>query len=141
MSRGSQHYYCEDYLLAIEDLIEPKGYARICELAELFCVRNASMSGMILRMARKNLVVRRRYRAVTLTHLVHKKASKLRIRRELLNRFLKKLDLQPSDAMPERHALEHVLGFTASRAIRNWLPKNSDVEAKTTDFRAKVTRH
>jgi Mn-dependent DtxR family transcriptional regulator len=87
MSRGAQFYNCEDYLLAIEDLIKNKGYARICELAETFRVQNASVSGMILRLAQKEWVVRRPYRAVTLTDQGRKIARRLRQRRDFFKNW------------------------------------------------------
>jgi DtxR family manganese transport transcriptional regulator len=127
MSRGAQFYNCEDYLLAIEDLITTKGYARICELADIFRVQNASVSGMILRLAKKEWVVRRPYRAVTLTDQGRKIARRLRKRRDLLGRFFQKLGLKPSETVRELHTLEHVLGLKTSCAIRNWLQRDSEV--------------
>jgi Mn-dependent DtxR family transcriptional regulator len=121
MSRGAQYYNSEDYLLAVDELITTKGYARVCELAEIFHVQNASVSGMILRLAQKDWVVRRRYRAVTLTDRGRQIVRQLRMRRNLLDRFFQKLGLKPSESERELHALEHVLGLKTSRAIRNWL--------------------
>lgn len=133
MSRSAQYYNCEDYILAIEDLITTKGYARICELAEIFRVHNASVSGMILRLAKKEWVVRRPYRAVTLTDQGRKIARRLRKRRDLLDRFFQKLGLKPSESVRELHTLEHVLGLKTSCAIRNWLERDSggEVNAET----------
>jgi Mn-dependent DtxR family transcriptional regulator len=125
MSRGPVHYNCEDYLLAIEDLIATKGYARCCEIAEIFHVQNASVSGMILRLHNKGWVVRQRHRPVTLTDQGRKIARQLWIRRDLLDRFFQKMGLSPSELVQELHTLEHVLSFKASRAIRNRLKMDS----------------
>jgi DtxR family manganese transport transcriptional regulator len=127
MSRSAHYYNCEDYLLAVDELITAKGYARVCELAEIFHVQNASVSGMILRLAQKDWVVRRRYRAVTLSDHGRKIVRKLRARRNLLVRFFQKLGLKPSESERELHALEHVLGLKTTRAIRNWLAKDRGI--------------
>ena len=84
----------EDYLEAIYDLIQTKGYARAVDIAEHLGVKTPSVTNMIQKLDGMGLVAYERYRGLTLTQTGEKMARFSRQKHELITKFLVTLELK-----------------------------------------------
>ncbi|MCK4702530.1 metal-dependent transcriptional regulator [Candidatus Bathyarchaeota archaeon] len=99
----------EDYIRAILEVIEEKGYARIRDIANKVEVRPPSAVGMMKKLDKKKLVVYEKYGGVVFTPEGREIAIAIRNRHDTFKRFLE-IILVPEDiAIKDAHILEHQL--------------------------------
>jgi Mn-dependent DtxR family transcriptional regulator len=99
----------EDYLERIQELTDRQGFARVSDLAEELHLGKASVSSMILRLAKLGLVNNQRYRGFTLTTQGIKVAKTIRERHEVLTQFFEYLEVSPKVAQLDIEGIEHHL--------------------------------
>lgn len=99
----------EDYLRVIYDISVKNGYARVADIAERLEVKPSSVTEMIKKLASKNLVVYKRYRAVTLTEEGRKIGEALKERYNALVELLRVLQVPEEIALDDACKMEHEL--------------------------------
>ncbi|NOZ85504.1 MAG: DtxR family transcriptional regulator [Deltaproteobacteria bacterium] len=100
----------EDYLETIYIMVRDKGFARVKDIANARCVKSASVSPAMRRLAKHGLIkyVRREY--IALTPDGEKEARRIYARHQVLERFfLDVLDVNPKTARNDACAIEHFL--------------------------------
>lgn len=99
----------EDYLKAIYDVVEEKGYARIKDLSNRLNVKPSSATEMVNRLNRIGLVNYERYGALTLTDEGKRIAKSVKTRHETFTKLLEMLFIPKGIAEKDAHELEHRL--------------------------------
>ena len=97
----------EDYLEAIYDLIQTKGYARAVDIAEQLGVTTPSVTGMIQKLDSMGLVVYVRYRGLTLTEKGGKIAKFTQQKHASIVKFLRILGIEEKTAQLDAEGIEH----------------------------------
>ena len=124
----------EDYLRAVYEIIEQKGYARIKDISRELGVRPSSVVEMMKKLRDRGFVVYEKYGSITLTPQGREVAEAVEMRHNTFKKFLE-IILVPEDvAAKDAHVLEHrldsktILQFTRfvefiTRAIATDRPK------------------
>lgn len=99
----------EDYLERIQELTDRQGFARVSDLAEELNLGKASVSSMILRLAKLGLVNNQRYRGFTLTPEGIEVAQTIRQRHVVLTQFFDFLGVSTKVAQKDIEGIEHHL--------------------------------
>ena len=99
----------EDYLRAVYEIIEQKGYARIKDISRELGVRPSSVVEMMRKLHDRGFVVYQKYGGITLTSQGREVAEAVEMRHNTFKRFLE-IILVPEDvAIKDAHVLEHRL--------------------------------
>jgi len=99
----------EDYLRAIYEIVERKGFARIKDIAKEMNLRASTVVEMVRKLHRYGLVNYEKYGGVTLTQDGRTIAESIKERHETFRKFLE-IILVPKDiALKDSHILEHQL--------------------------------
>jgi len=124
----------EDYLRAVYEIIEQKGYARIKDISRELGVRPSSVVEMMRKLHDRGFVVYEKYGSIALTPQGREVAEAVEMRHNTFQKFLE-IILVPEDvAAKDAHVLEHrldsktILQFTRfvefiTRAITTDHPK------------------
>ena len=99
----------EDYLESILFLSENKGYAQVTEIAKSLGVSKASVTEMIIKLKKNNLVNYEKYSTITLTDEGSVIALDIKERHEMLRKFLKLIGVNEEDANRDCCIMEHDL--------------------------------
>lgn len=99
----------EDYLERIHELIEEKGYARVVDIASSLKVRQASVTGMVQKLAELGYLNYEKYRGLILTDKGREVAHHIRSRHETLSRFFSLLNLDEETQKRDIEGIEHHL--------------------------------
>ena len=97
----------EDYLEAIYELIQTKGYARAVDIAERLDVRTPSVTNMIQKLDGMGLVAYERYRGLALTDKGEKMARFAKQKHVLITKFLLILGIEEKTANADAEGIEH----------------------------------
>lgn len=97
----------EDYLEAIYDLIQTKGYARAVDIAEHLDVKTPSVTAMIQKLDGMGLLVYERYRGLTLTQRGEKLARFTQHKHAMILKFLQILGTGERTANEDAEGIEH----------------------------------
>lgn len=111
MSTPSQ----EDYLEAIWDIVERKGYVRVTDIAERLTISRASVSKMIRKLKSDGLLEVERYRGLTLTPEGASRGKTLMARHQILERFLRHLAI--GDPVRIHHDVEGVEHYVSACTV------------------------
>lgn len=99
----------EDYLKAVYDVVEQKGYVRIKDISKELGVRPSTVVEMMRKLHGNGLVVYERYGSITLTPQGREIAEAVKKRHDTFKKFLE-IILVPKDiAAKDAHMLEHQL--------------------------------
>jgi len=99
----------EDYLRAIYNIIERKGYAKIKDISRELGVHPSSATEMMKKLANRGLIIYEKFSGVTLTYQGEDIAKAIFKRHETFAKLLKMI-LVPGDiAEKDAHVLEHGL--------------------------------
>ena len=99
----------EDYLEAIYTIVEKKGYARIKDIATTLHVTPPSVTEMVQKLAKKNLVIYEKYSGVNLTDKGKDVAQSVKYRHDTFNTFLEIILVPGHIAEKDACELEHHL--------------------------------
>jgi Mn-dependent DtxR family transcriptional regulator len=117
----------EDYLEAIYNLDQEKGYISTSDISERLGVRPATVSSMVANLAKKGYLVHERYRGMKLTDPGMKVARSVIRRHEAIFDFLSMLGIGKEVAYEDAEGIEHHLHpITISKFERlvDFLKKN-----------------
>jgi DtxR family Mn-dependent transcriptional regulator len=99
----------EDYLRAVYEIIEQKGYARIKDISRELGVKPSSVVEMMRKLRSRGFVVYEKYGGITLTSQGRDVAEAVEMRHSTFKKFLE-IILVPEDiAAKDAHVLEHRL--------------------------------
>jgi DtxR family manganese transport transcriptional regulator len=111
----------EDYLEVIYELIQSKGYARSTAIAERLGVRTASVTSMLQRLHRLDLIVYERYRGLTLTPKGKRLAKNVQQRHLTILKFLRALGIEEKVAREDAKGIEHHVNKTTIERISRFM--------------------
>lgn len=97
----------EDYLEAIWNLQDKKGYVKAKDIAERLEVSRPSVSGMIKRLSENNYILYEKYGGIVFTEKGKKLAQKIKKRHNLFVEFLKIIGVSEQNAQQDACRLEH----------------------------------
>jgi len=97
----------EDYLEVVYELIIRKGYARPSDIAEGLGVSTPSVTGMLQRLHRMELIVYERYRGLTLTPKGERLAKNVQQRHLTILKFLRVFGIEEKVAKEDAEGIEH----------------------------------
>ncbi|MEN0659866.1 transcriptional regulator MntR [Caldifermentibacillus hisashii] len=103
----------EDYIEQIYLLIENKGYARVSDIAEALSVHPSSVTKMVQKLDRNEYLIYEKYRGLILTPKGKKTGKRLVYRHELLEQFLKMIDVSEENIYHDVEGIEHHLSWNA----------------------------
>jgi len=111
----------EDYLEAILNITDGGGYARIKDIAHELGITPPSVTEMVNKLAKKQLVLYKKYGGVQLTDKGREIASSVKRRHETFTKFLK-IILVPKDiAEKDACILEHHLNSKTIKQFSQFL--------------------
>lgn len=99
----------EDYLRAVYEITEKKGYARIRDIARALDVQPPSAVEMMKKLDRMGFVAYEKYGAVTLTSRGEEIARAVIKRHQTFEKFLEIILVPKEIALEDSHLLEHRL--------------------------------
>ncbi len=108
----------EDYLEAINALVDEKGYARIKDIADRLGVSPPSVTEMIKKLDMKKLVAYRRYDGVGLTPEGRRVGVRVQRRHDIIMEFLLMLDVPKDIADRDACIMEHELDSRTLRQLQ-----------------------
>ncbi|MBU7042319.1 MAG: metal-dependent transcriptional regulator [Theionarchaea archaeon] len=111
----------EDYLEAILNITERKGYARIKDIAHELGITPPSVTEMVSKLDKKKLVLYEKYGGVRLTEKGRDIASTVKRRHETFNKFLKIILVPTEIAEKDACILEHHLNSKTIKQFSQFL--------------------
>lgn len=108
-SRREQTPRKEDYVEIIYELIRAKGYAKPVDIANNLHVTPSTVTGMLDRLHREQLLVHEKYGGIVLTEKGESMAHALGKRHALLVDFLKLFGVEEATAQKDTEGLEHYI--------------------------------
>jgi len=99
----------EDYLEAILNIADQKGYARTKDIASVLDITSPSVVEMIKKLDNMEFVNYRKYEGVTLTPRGREIASSVREKHEIIRNFLKIIQVPNGIANKDACTMEHHL--------------------------------
>ena len=100
----------EEYIKTIYQLIQKKGHARVSDIAKRLTIRPASVTEMIQKLYKKDLVVYTRYAPIILTPSGEELAKAVCKKHAVLNEFLQSvLGIDNRIAAEDACKIEHVI--------------------------------
>lgn len=99
----------EDYLRAVYEIVQRKGYARIRDIAKELGVQPPSAVEMMKKLDQMEFIAYEKYGAVTLTSQGEEIARAVSKRHETFKKFLEIILVPKEIALKDSHLLEHQL--------------------------------
>lgn len=99
----------EEYLDAIYGLVRERGFATVVDIAASLDVKPSSVTHMLQKLDRLNLVEYQRYRGVTLTTKGENLARSMERRHRVLRTFLELLSVDKAIADGDAEEIEHTV--------------------------------
>jgi len=109
----------EDYLEAILNVSEDKGYVRIKDIAVSLGIRPPSVIEMIKKLDKKGFVIYRKYDGIMLTESGREIALIIKDRHETLRAFLMIINVPETIADKDACTMEHELDSITTKQIKN----------------------
>jgi len=100
---------CEDYLRAIYEIFEQKGYVRIRDVSKKLGVKPPSVVEMMKKLHKEGLVIYEKYGGITLTPRGKEIAETVKKRHDTFKKFLEIILVPEEIALKDAHVLEHRL--------------------------------
>lgn len=97
----------QDYLEAIFELIEEKGYAKVVEIAERLHLKGSSVTRMVQKLSRDGYLNYVKYRGIVMTASGRRAAHDMQKRHHLLRDFLIGIGVDPATADADAEGMEH----------------------------------
>lgn len=112
------HETAEDYVEAIDRLQSELGRCRVVDLAEQFAVSHVTVTKVVARLKRENLVEAAPYGPLTLTSLGRRLAAKSRQRHEVVHEFLSAIGVSKEIAAMDAEGIEHHVSPETLESLR-----------------------
>ena len=97
----------EDYLEAIYNLKEEKGYVSAADISERLSVKPPTVSSMVKNLADKGYLEHKKYRGMRLTPSGEKVAKSVIKRHRVISELLSMLGVDPQTAYVDTEGIEH----------------------------------
>ena len=117
MTRHPPSQSAEDYLERIYELIQDKGFARVADIATSLKVRQASVTDMVQKLARRGFLKYERYQDVVMTSKGREVARRIQDRHKTLSRFFSLLGLDAATQREDIEGIEHHLSQTTVNVL------------------------
>lgn len=111
----------QDYVEAISLRVEQHGECRVVDLARQMGVSHVTVSKILTRLRREGLVEANNYRPLRLTPAGRQLAAQIRVRHEVVLRFLVALGVPARQAEIDAEGIEHHVGAATMRAMKRFL--------------------
>lgn len=108
----------EDYLERIQELMIEKGYARVSDIARELGLSRPSVSVMVKQLGKLGYLTHERYRGFSLTERGRRVAQHVRLRHQILTRFLLALGIDPETVAKDVEGIEHHISDISLDRIR-----------------------
>ena len=106
------------YLMAIANLLEKQGYARLSDVAKRLNISKGSLSTSLKPLIKKNLIVEDENRHLTLSKYGEEQAARIKNTYSVTNHFFANiLEVDPEIAEVDSCKIEHLLSIESSSAI------------------------
>lgn len=109
----------EDYLEAILNIAEEKGYAKIKDIADTLDIKPPSVVEMVKKLDKKGFVEYRKYDGVTLTEKGREIALIVKDRHNTIKTFLEIIKVPEKIAEKDACTMEHELDAITTTQIKN----------------------
>jgi len=127
---GHTTFRMEDYLEAIYELIDQKGYATSVDLAECLNVSQPSVTKMMRRLDRTELIDYEKYRGIRLTEKGVKLAKSIHERHGIISEFLRKIGVDENIANRDAEEIEHHIHPETLRKLQDLLEGKSAISGQ-----------
>jgi Mn-dependent DtxR family transcriptional regulator len=114
----------QDYLEAIYELIEEKGYAKVVDIAERLALRGPSVTRMVQKLSRDGFLKSEKYRGIVMTEKGRATARDMQRRHQLLREFLMMLGVDSRTANEDAEGMEHHVSRKTLRCIDEFVKSN-----------------
>ena len=111
----------QDYLEAIHELIETRGYAKAVAIAERLRIKSPTVTRMIQKLSRDGFLKYEKYRGIVMTPRGRATAADMRRRHQLLRSFLIGLGVDERTADADAEGMEHHVSPQTLRCLSRWL--------------------
>lgn len=109
----------EDYLEAILNVTEEKGYARIKDIAVALDIKPPSVVEMVKKLDKEKFIMYRKYDGVTLTGKGREIALIIKDRHDTIKGFLEIIKVPEKIAEKDACIIEHELNAITTKQIKN----------------------
>ena len=116
-SRREQTPRIEDYVEIIYELIRERGYAKPVDISSHLNVKPPTVTNMLERLDRDQLIVHQKYGGIILTERGREMAETLGQRHALLVQFLRLFDVKELNAQRVTEVLEHYVDSETLEAL------------------------
>ncbi len=127
----------EDYLEVIYELTKIKGYVKAKDISRILNVKASSVTKMLKKLSKKELVQYERYGGISLTEKGKAIAEKMIEKHKILLDFLIFLGVEDKTANMEAEGIEHVISEETLEKIRNlyeFISKNESIKKSLNEF-------
>ena len=111
----------EDYLEALIQIIDEKGFAKVKDISEMLSVSPSSVTEMFQKLKEKGYINYEKYRGVTLTKKGSVIAEKTKKRHDTLKEFLCILGVPEQIANEDACRIEHVVNTETMKRLRKFV--------------------
>jgi len=118
----------EDYLEALMQIIEEKGFAKVKDIAEILSISPSSVTEMFQKLKEHGYINYEKYRGVTLTKKGLHIAMKTRKKHETLKEFLCILGIPEKIANEDACRIEHVVNTETMKRLTKFVSFVQDFE-------------
>ncbi len=123
--RAHRDETAEDYVEAIDQLINTHGKARVGELAKLMGVSHVTVTRIIARLCKEGLVTREPHQPIELTETGQKMAMESHERHQVVLAFLRAIGVDESQAQIDAEGIEHHVSAQTLDAMRTQIARLS----------------
>ena len=116
----------EDYVEAVQELIDSKGECRVQELARHFSVSHVTVSRTVGRLQKDGLLETAPYKPITLTPKGRKLAERVKKRHEVVLEFLLALGVDDKTAQIDSEGIEHHVSEKTLAAMKKFLKQKAN---------------
>ena len=114
----------EDYVEAIDEILNKKGSVKNVDLCKFFGVSNATVSKNIKRLIKAELVDSEKYKNIFLTKNGKKLADQSNTRHQILFNFLIKLGISRKTAETDSEGMEHHISDKTLKIMKKFIQSN-----------------
>jgi DtxR family Mn-dependent transcriptional regulator len=111
----------EEYIEAIHEIIEEKGFVKVVDIVNLLCLSPSTVSEMMNRLNDDGYINYEKYRGATLTEKGKKIAISLKEKHQVVQEFLKTLGIEEDIANQDACKIEHVVSDETINVLTSYI--------------------
>lgn len=120
----------EDYVEAVADILHERGECRVRDLAERMGVSHVTVTRIITRLQKQDLVETQPYRPIRLTPAGERMAAASRRRHQIVLSFLRVLGVPEADAQRDAEGIEHHVGEATLDRMQAFIDRRAAKEER-----------